>query len=124
MFLGSRSNVATGQSLVKTKGWRRGRPRTLKSRSSYQCCKTELLVKVPLPPPSMVAQCLEGGSMRALTPGRYGVIHSMEVSDEELSMLAERLGIEKPARLKAGKILIVREVGPEEALPEPPKDGT
>ncbi len=61
--------------------------------------------------------------MRALTPGRYGVIHSIEVSDEELSMLAERLGIEKPSRLKAGKILIVREVGPEEPLPEPPEGG-
>lgn len=62
--------------------------------------------------------------MKALIPGRYGVIHSIEVSDEQLSMLAEKLGIEKPARLKAGKILIVRDAGPEEELREPSKDGT
>ncbi len=30
--------------------------------------------------------------MKALIPGRYGVIHSIEVSDEQLSMLAENWG--------------------------------
>ncbi len=57
--------------------------------------------------------------MKALTPGIYGIIHSIEVSEEQLAVLADKLGIEKASRLKAGTILIIREAAPDEMLHEP-----
>jgi hypothetical protein len=42
--------------------------------------------------------------MRPLPPGKYGVIHEIEVKGHELDALAKKLGIEKPSRLRAGKI--------------------
>ncbi|MBV8613226.1 MAG: hypothetical protein JOY66_05570 [Acetobacteraceae bacterium] len=56
--------------------------------------------------------------MRPLPPGKYGVIHEVEVKGHELDALAKKLGIEKPSRLREGKIHIVREYGPGE---EPPR---
>ena len=61
--------------------------------------------------------------MKALTPGKYGIIHAIEVTEEQLAALAVQLGIQKPGRLKAGKVLIVRELEAHEALDEPEKGG-
>ncbi len=52
--------------------------------------------------------------MKALPSGKYGIVHSIEVREQELDALAKKLGIEKPARLRAGTIHIVRELGADE----------